>query len=155
MDDSQKFEEVCKLLESGYSLRSIFVMHDSPMSNTLFYRLLKENKDLNERYARAKEIYADTIFDEILEISDESNADIQISDKDGSMYINGEAVQRSRLKVDARKWVLSKLAPKKYGDKLDIDHTTNGQSINQIDYSKLSDAALEEIANAGSTQGEG
>lgn len=128
MTEEERFEQVCIKIESGMSLRTIFSEYNPPMSNTLFYRLIKENKDLNERYARAKEIYAANIFDEIIEISDESNADIEISEE-GKMYINGEAVQRSRLKIDARKWVLSKLEPKKYGDKLDIDHTTNGESI--------------------------
>jgi len=144
MTDEEKFEQVCIKIESGMSLRTIFSGVNPPMSNTLFYRLIKENANLNERYARAKEIYASDIFDEIIEIADEANADLEVNEK-GQLYISGEAVQRSRLKIDARKWILSKLEPKKYGDKIDIDHTTNGQNIN-FDYSRLSDAALEELA---------
>lgn len=124
--EEEKFEELCVKLESGLSLRTIFASHNPIMSNTLFYKLIKENPNLNERYARAKEIYADSLFDEIIEIADESNADIEITEE-GKMYVNGEAVQRSRVKIDARKWILSKLAPKKYGDKLDL--TSDGDKL--------------------------
>ena len=40
-------------------------------------------------------------------------------DQEPGYVVNGEAIQRSRLRVDARKWLLSKLAPKKYGDKIE------------------------------------
>ena len=122
MTDIEKFEQVCTQIETGISLRKIFSSDDSPMSNTLFYRLIKENKELNERYARAKEIYADSIFDEIIEISDHSS-------EDHTPFTGGNVIQRDRLKVDARKWILSKLEPKKYGDKIDIDHTSQGDKI--------------------------
>jgi hypothetical protein len=134
MTEEEKFEQVCNKIESGMSLRKIFSSTDSPMSNTLFYRLIKENKELNERYARAKEIYADSIFDEIIEISDHSN-------EDHTPFTGGNVIQRDRLKVDARKWILSKLEPKKYGDKLDIDANVNQNIIKLLNVDPLSDAS--------------
>lgn len=116
IDEEKRFEELCQKLEAGVSLRSIFHQPKPIMSNTLFYRLIKENAHLKERYARAKEVYADHIFDEILSISDHS-------EQDHTPFTGGNVIQRDRLRVDARKWILSKLAPKKYGDKLDIEHS--------------------------------
>lgn len=138
MTEEERFEEVCLRIEKGQSLKFIFESENSPMSNTLFYRLLRGNKDLNERYARAREIYAASIFDEIIEIADESHSDVEIGE-DGRVFTNNEVVQRSRLKIDARKWVLSKLEPKKYGDKLEIDGNLNQKITNILSIDPLSD----------------
>jgi Bacteriophage Sf6, terminase small subunit-like len=60
------------------------------------------------------------------------------SNKDGSTYtaLDAEHVQRSRLRVEARKWLLSKALPKVYGDKLDLNTTitqTHEQSLDVLD----------------------
>ena len=119
--EEKKFEKVCLRLEKGESLRGIFASDNSPMSNTLFYKLLNR-PSLNERYARAKEIYADSLFDEIIEISYHSS-------EDHTPFTGANVIQRDRLKVDARKWILSKLEPKKYGDKQAIEHTIVEQPL--------------------------
>lgn len=127
----KRFEEVCARLEMGESLRKIFVSDNRPMSNTTFFKLLREDEDKNERYRYAREIQAEDMFEEMLEIADEANLDATIDSK-GRVQIDGEAVQRSKLKVDTRKWVLSKLQPKKYGDKLDIDAKVSGDIVIQM-----------------------
>jgi hypothetical protein len=77
------------------------------------------SKQYAESYVRACEIRAEKLTDEILQIADEANADIiGVDEKTGKPIVNGEAINRSRLKVDARKWLAGKLAPKKYGDKM-------------------------------------
>jgi len=121
----QDFEYICLEVERGTALRVACV---SFMSTRKFYELLDESKERQKRYARACEERAGKIFDDILTIADESNADVSLYE--GKIRIDGEAIQRSKLKIEARKWVLSKLEPKKYGDKIDVDHTTNGESIN-------------------------
>jgi hypothetical protein len=68
-------------------------------------------------YAHAREAQADLLAAEILEIADDSSGDI-ITNKDGSTRLDREFVARARLRVDARKWMASKLAPKKYGVKI-------------------------------------
>jgi hypothetical protein len=71
------------------------------------------------RYARAKEESADTLADEIMDLADEEVP----TDENGHM--DSAAVNRQRLRVDARKWVAAKLKPKKYGDKVTQDHQGN------------------------------
>ena len=58
------------------------------------------------------------------------------------------AVQQARIQVDARKWILSKMNPKKYGDKIEVDSTIKGEITNNvIDYSKLSTNTLTDLIN--------
>lgn len=82
-----------------------------------------KNADFRGQYARAREFQADALFDQALEIADESKGDWAI-DKDGKTVIDHEHVQRSRLRVDTRKWAAGRLAPKRYGDKM--QHTGDG-----------------------------
>lgn len=70
------------------------------------------DKELADRYARARTSYIDKLAGEILSISDEKVGETERGGSDTG------AVQRNRLRVDSRKWLLSKLAPKKYGDRL-------------------------------------
>lgn len=133
-DDDNKSEAIQIVLDricDGESLRGIlhWASRDRLPSVSTFLGWVKEDTDLQKQYARACEVRAEQIFDEILEISNESNADLEIGEK-GNLIINGEAVQRSRLKIDARKWALSKMNPKKYGDKVDV--TTDGEKINSV-----------------------
>lgn len=120
IDFDKKFESICLEIEEGAALRKICTRY---MSIDKFYSMLKI-KENSERYARACEARSENIFEEILEIADESNADVNLSE-DGKMFVDGEAIQRSKLKIDARKWVLAKMNPKKYGDKLDVDSNVN------------------------------
>jgi hypothetical protein len=114
------FNKVCERIQNGEAVRTILLESDMPSSRTFFKWLdeLDENDAKVKQYARATTKRADAIFDEILDIADENNADVYIDD--GVAKIDGNTVQRSRLRVDARKWVASKLNPKKYGDKLDV-----------------------------------
>lgn len=59
--------------------------------------------------------------DEIIEISDDSSGDV-IVDDEGNTRTDAERVARSRLRVDTRKWMLSKMLPKIYGDKIETTH---------------------------------
>jgi hypothetical protein len=93
------------------------------MSFRTFYDLLKDEEKVKQ-YARACEIRADKIADEILDISDATENDV-ITDLEGKEIINHNIINRDRLRVDARKWLLSKMNPKKYGDKLQLDNKIN------------------------------
>lgn len=87
-----------------------------------FYKHLDTTPAAAEQYARAKEAQIEALADEMLEIADNPTGDVY-ADDEGGMRLAPDVVQRSRLRVDTRKWLLSKLAPKKYGDKVDIEHT--------------------------------
>jgi hypothetical protein len=81
------------------------------------FKWLREHKEFAEQYARAKELQTEKLADELVEIADDESNDVS-----GELKMpNSVAVQRARLKVDTRKWLLSKLQPKKYGDKLDMN----------------------------------
>jgi replicative superfamily II helicase len=94
------------------------------VSRTAFHEWVKR-KEWIDKYARAVDERAYKIFEEILEIADDKSEDIVIID--GKKYMNAEFVQRSRLRIDARKWFLSKMLPRKFGEKIDI--TTNGGDV--------------------------
>lgn len=74
-----------------------------------------KDEDFSTRYARARGEGLEVLADEIIEIADDSSADT-IETEDGPKQ-NTEFINRSRLRVDTRKWLLSKLRPDKYGDR--------------------------------------
>jgi hypothetical protein len=104
------------------------------------YRWIAANDTFRDMYARAREDQADTLADQIIDISDDSTNDFVDAgvgeNADGSPIatsFNSEHVQRAKLRVDARKWVAAKLKPKKYGDKLSTEHTgADGGPIEMI-----------------------
>ena len=133
-------DEVLDGIATGGSLREVCGKPGLP-SVTTFMRWLADerNENLRERYARARELQAEYMAEDILSIADEECTMVK-ADKHGSQDDDGQgntevvfdstAVQRNRLRVDARKWLLSKLAPKKYGDKVTQEHTgANGGAI--------------------------
>lgn len=116
-------EELCyRIATSNQGLRAICKADDMPSYRTVFHWLNDKTKDFLHQYEIAKENQCDFLADEILEIADDSTNDV-IENEDGSERQNVEYVQRSRLRVDARKWVASKLKPKKYGDSSKLDLT--------------------------------
>lgn len=112
------FRKIEKAIGQGSSLRSACKLDGTPNVDT-FYKWLEKDKSLAERYARATEKRADAIFEDILSIADENYKDTYIDDN-GIERTDHDVVQRAKLRVDARKWVLAKMQPKKYGDKLDV-----------------------------------
>lgn len=113
---------ICGRLTEGESLRSICRDEAMPSCASVFLWLQK-HPEFSEQYTRAREAQADTLADEILEISDDARNDWMERNRgedDKGWVANGEHIQRSRLRVDTRKWIASKLKPKKYGDKLAV-----------------------------------
>ena len=107
--------EVFERMAEGESLRSVLRSDNMPHANT-FYEWIDDDEEKSEQYARAIELRTDYYADEILQISDAHNADVTVSE-DGSVQINGQVIQRSKLQVDTRKWLMGKLNAPKYGDK--------------------------------------
>lgn len=111
---------ICAELADGRSLRSVCRDESMPNKATVF-RWLAENKEFCDQYARAKEEAADALVDDILEIADDGRNDWmeRAGDDAGVAWVlNGEHVQRTKVRIDARKWIAAKLKPKKYGDKV-------------------------------------
>jgi hypothetical protein len=97
--------------------------------------MLDNNEALSKQYARACEERADKEFEDILSIADNSGND-KVTNDNGDEVVDNEAIARDRLRVDARKWRLSKMLPKKYGDKIDV--TTDGEKVNNANPVNLS-----------------
>ncbi len=134
--------EICRRLAEGETLRAICRDEAMPAISTVMGWLFNgKHEDFSEQYARARARQADALFDEALEIADDASGDWAV-DKDGKKTLDHEHVQRSRLRVDTRKWAAGKLAPKRYGDKL--QHTGEGGGPIRVrpDLSKLTDEEL-------------
>lgn len=99
----------------------------------------------NAVYARAREAQADKMAEDILSIADDGKSDTYV-DADGKVCTDQEVIARSRLRVDARKWLASKMAPKKYGEKLAIGGADDLPAIQS--QTTLTDEQLAHIAAA-------
>ncbi|WP_162651562.1 hypothetical protein [Lentilitoribacter sp. Alg239-R112] len=100
---------ICEKLCEGESLRAICLPDDMPNRSTVF-RWLSLHDDFSNQYARAKEEQAEALADDIIAIADQYDTAKDILEPD--------LIQRAKLRIDSRKWVASKLKPKKYGDKV-------------------------------------
>jgi hypothetical protein len=125
-------DEICAQLAEGRSLRTVCKAETMPSVPTVFSWMRRFPEFLNQ-YARAKEESADYLAEETLEIADDGSNDwITSNDPDNAGYrANGEHIARSRLRVDTRKWIASKLKPKKYGEKLDVAHSGSIETISR------------------------
>lgn len=124
----EKFDFIINEIELGSSLRKALQIYGMPSSCT-FYEWIEEDESKAKQYARACNLRADNLFEEILEIADKQDKDVVGEDENGNEIVNHNIVQRNRLQIDARKWMLAKLNPKKYGDRQEIDHTSKGNPI--------------------------
>ena len=113
-------EQAIERVAAGESLRSVSRDEMMPSLTTLNDWLHAE--EYAEQYARAREERAAAIFEECLEIADDAVGDMIADPETGEARLNSEHVQRSRLRIDTRKWMVGKMQPKKYGDKLDLNH---------------------------------
>ena len=98
---------------------------EMPHQATVF-RWLEQNEPFREKYARAREAQADFLVEQCLEIADTPMEGVRIEESaDGTKTVREDMLGHRRLQIDARKWFASKVAPKKYGDKLDVEHGGN------------------------------
>ena len=121
--DQSIADDLCTWLALGKSLNAFCREEGHPHKSTVL-RWVENNKEFRDQYARARTEQAEYWAEEILEIADDGSNDWETrTGVGGREYeaINNEVVQRSRLRVDARKWLLSKLLPKKFGDSVPLD----------------------------------
>jgi hypothetical protein len=115
---------ICTRLAEGESLRTICLDEEIPSRETV-RKWLVDSPSFLAQYARAREEQADFYAEEIVEISDDGRRDYTTTE-DGREVVDHDHIARARLRVDARKWYASKLAPKKYGDKVTAEHSGPG-----------------------------
>ncbi|HIE1458453.1 TPA: terminase small subunit protein [Stenotrophomonas maltophilia] len=130
----QLADAICDLLVDGKSLRTICSTAKMPSRSTVI-RWLAENEAFRNQYARARELQADTLAEEILDIADKAVLGERLK-KDGKGKVlerqTGDMVERSKLMIDARKWYAGKLQPKKYGDRVALDHGVQDNLADQL-----------------------
>lgn len=117
-------KEICDRLADGESLNSICKDDGMPSERTVRTWALDKNHPFSPKYAQAREIGYLKMADELLDIADDGTNDWMVREReDGSSteLVNHEHIQRSKLRVDTRKWLLSKMLPKVFGDK--VQHT--------------------------------
>tara|TARA_R110000850_G_scaffold150588_1_gene273384 strand:+ start:68 stop:514 length:447 start_codon:yes stop_codon:yes gene_type:complete len=122
---------ICSELADGKSMRAVCLPDEMPDKATVF-RWIRTKEGFRDQYARAKEESADALTDEMLDIADDSNLDYTKTDEDGAK-LNSENIQRSRLRIDTRKWLASKLKPKKFGDKQYIETKDTTEEVSDDD----------------------
>jgi hypothetical protein len=104
---------ICEELSNGVSLQKICARPDMPAQGTI-YRMIAQEAFFREIYARAREQAAHTLFDQMIDIADDSSRDLL---EDGSA--NNAAIARARLQIDTRARVAGKLAPRVYGERIE------------------------------------
>lgn len=119
-------EKLCLLLSEGKSLKSICDNDETMPDKSTIFRWLYKYPEFRDKYAYAKEIGCYAVEEEAIEIADDGRNDwMGRLDKDEvpiGWQLNGEHVQRSRLRVDTRKWFMERIAAKRYGTKVDVNH---------------------------------
>ena len=100
-------DDICARIANGESLRNICRDAAMPNQDTV-YSWLNKDKEFSEQYTRARARQEDSYFEDLIEIAD-------------GVIPDAAEVAKARVQIDARKWVLSRMNPKKYGDKVQTE----------------------------------
>jgi hypothetical protein len=135
-------DEICKAIaNSPRGLNHHSKENDHWPHSSTIRRWLRENDSFRDKYAQAKEDQADLMAEETVDVAYNDKKDWKvIIDDDGNektVFVS-EAVARSRLKVDALKWHASKLAPKKYGERIETNHGVSQGSFMETILDRIS-----------------
>lgn len=114
---NEMMDSICARLSLGESMRKICLDPAMPEQTTMF-KWLREIPEFAQQYARAKEESAETYADEMMDIADGMPLMNPVTGA-----VDSASVNHQRLRVDTRKWIASKLKPKKYGDKVALEHS--------------------------------
>lgn len=109
-------DEILERLAGGESLRRICEDEHIPPATTVRWWVVNDREGFSARYAQARDVGLDHIADEVMDIADHTTGD----------------VIRDRLRFDARRWYLSKLAPKRYGERQAIEHSVDQDTAQRI-----------------------
>lgn len=140
-------DRICEQLAMGRSIRSICKEEDMPAVST-FFKWLREYKEFSKQYARAKQESADAMAEEILYIADTTEEGETVTEKpDGVEVKRGDMLGHRKLRIDTRKWLMAKMKPKKYGDKIDV--TSGDEPIKQAATTAEIVATVQQILAAG------
>ncbi len=116
--------EICKIISTTSSgIKKLCRENPHLPDHTTIFQWRFEKEEFSRQYDDAKKAQIEILVEELREIADDSDNDTMINPDTGREVVNNECVQRSRLKLDTRKWLASKLLPKLYGEKQTVDTT--------------------------------
>lgn len=142
--------EICdRVATTSNSLKTICEEEGMP-SITSVFRWLRDREEFRKQYTRAKEEQADYLVEEMIAIADDGSNDYMTITKGDAEYNveDKEVTNRSKLRVETRKWIASKLKPKKYGDKLEVEGNINTNTELIITGKKFAKNSNEDNPNA-------
>lgn len=143
--------KVCARLEQGEALYRACVAEGT--TNPTFLRWMAEDAALADKYTRAREIGLHLMAQQIIDISDEQEVEARHQGEEVRLDLSATAVARNRLRVDARKWLLSKMLPRVYGEKIAIGGADDLPPIKTMPDEALDAKIAELMAKANASQG--
>lgn len=117
---------ICKMLSSGMTLIDVCRRDAMPHESVVRWWAAQPEHPFSTQYVRARQIGYMHMGDEIVDIADNAKNDwMERLGEDGKeiVVLNREAIARSQLRIETRKWLLSKALPKIFGDKVALEHT--------------------------------
>ena len=145
--DEKKARLICERLMLGKSLKEICEDPRMPGRRTVI-RWLADPRcvDFREMYYFSRRVAVETLVDEIIEIADGTDNDWEYTyDKEGEINgikPNNEAIQRSRVRIDTRKWLAAKLVPRIYGDNTQVELGVTGDLAELLKRATNQDSGL-------------
>lgn len=123
-DKDSIVQEVCDKIAEGRSLLSVLKDKKIYPARSTFMLWLKQSDNYAHAYTQACDQRADLIFEELIQIADNTSEDVIVL-PDGTEVTNHEKIQRDRLRVDTRKWMLARMNPRKYSDRINVNADVN------------------------------
>lgn len=117
-------DRICEQLAMGVSVRTVCKADDMPNAASVF-RWIRSHPEFCEQYTKAKAESADAFGEDMIDIADDGSND-WYDQQIGELIVkkpDTEHIARSRLRIETRKWLASKLKPKKYGERVEVEHS--------------------------------
>ena len=134
-EKTEIFDTICeKVINNRMSFNK--AIEESPIVLSTFYVWIKENPSFEKSYNYAREIRSDIRFEELIDIADTPEEGVITTEKPTGIEIRkGDMEGHRRLKIDTRKWVVAKMNPKKYGDKIQEPQKEDTEKLEVVDFS--------------------
>lgn len=116
-------DRICEHLVDGLTVRAISQMEGMPVRSTIF-RWLVAYPEFKEKYDIARQLQAEVMADDMVGIADDGTNDyVEQATARGEVKVvtDHENINRSRLRVDARRYLMSKFHPRRYGERVDMN----------------------------------
>lgn len=140
--DEAGIDVICARIARAEFLETIAKDYDLSAATLSLWLNREDNVKI---YVRARESQADKFAEDIIKIADDGENDTYTDDQ-GQIKINQDVIARSRLRVDARKWLASKMAPRKYGEKLELSGDADNPLTFKLTATSMTDDELAAIA---------